>query len=127
MDTARDTTQIAPLQDAAPRVLRNLGAAGTLEVLRITKGLQLKGEELLFVGVAGRQGSKARMVRVRFTEGALPRQPRFDDATGTIELYYPHRDHAEVQALLNARRTRFCYFWRSAQGGQTHAWLLSSP
>lgn len=127
MDMARDTTQIAPLQDAAPRVLRNLGASGTLEVLRITKRLQLKGEELVFAGVPGRQGSKARLVRVRFTEAVMPRPPRFDEGSGTIELYYPDRDHAEVQALLNTKRNRFCYFWRSAQGGQTHAWLLSSP
>jgi hypothetical protein len=116
-----------PLQDAGPLVAQRLRSSGELEVLRITKALRAKGGQLEFSGVPARQGSKARSVRVTFTNDGISVAPRFDEATGRIDLFYPDRDHPEVQALLNGKRNRFCYFWRSAHGRQTHAWLLSSP
>lgn len=115
------------LRDSGPLAARHLLATGELEVLRITKAIATKGDALEFAGVAARQGTKARGLRVRFTPDFLAVPPRFDAATGIIEVYYPHRDHPEVQALLQGRRNRFCYFWRSARSGQAHAWLLSSP
>lgn len=111
--------------DAGPRVLSHLGAAGALEVLRITKAIRKQGEELLFAGAPARHGSKARRVRVRFSNERMA--PSFDAESGTIDLWYTHRDHPEVQALLNSKRNRFCYFWQTLESGHTHAWLLSSP
>lgn len=113
--------------DSGPTAARHLLATGELEVLRLTKAIRSQGEVLEFAGIPARIGTKARGVRVRFTPEFLAVPPRFDAESGFIELYYPHRDHPEVQALLNAKRHRFCYYWRSQRSGQAHAWLLSSP
>lgn len=113
-------------RDRGPLAAQHLLASGDLEVLRITRRLSKEGDALEFAGLPARMGTKARGVRVRFTPDFLSVPPRFDAASGFIELYYPHRDHPEVRALLDARRNLFCYFWRSARSGQTHAWLLSS-
>lgn len=121
------TTSRAALSDSGPRAAERLRAFGALEVLRITKALRSAPDRMEFAGTPARQGSKARSVLVSFVADGIPRQPRFDEASGRIELFYADRDHPEVQALLNGKRNRFCYFWRAAKGGQTHAWLLSSP
>ncbi len=114
------------LRDQGPVAAQHLLASGDLEVLRITKPVRSEGDALVFAGVPMRQGAKARGVRVRFTPDFLSVPPRLDEASGLIELYYPHRDHPEVQSLLNSKRNRFCYYWRSKRSGQAHAWLLSS-
>jgi hypothetical protein len=114
------------LRDSGPAAAQHLLASGQLEVVRIVKATSTKGDTLEFSGVPTKQGSKARAVRVRFTADYLKLAPRFDAATGIIELFYPHRDHPEVHALLNGKSNRFCYFWRSERSGHTHAWLLSS-
>ena len=113
-------------KEGVPRTAMSLGASGQLEVVRITKPLPAQGGELVFAVAPARDGSKARSIRVSFTTDGLVHPPEFDAASGRIQLFYPDRDHPEVQGLLNSKRNRFCYFWRSSHGGHTHAWLLSS-
>jgi hypothetical protein len=108
------------------RTALHLGSSGALEVMRITKAIPTGSDDLLFLGVPVRHGSSARSLRVSFAQDGTMPAPRMDQNNGRIHLHYPHRDHPEVQALLNSKRDRFCYFWRSANGDQTHAWLLSS-
>jgi hypothetical protein len=111
--------------DAIAPVTSHLLASGKLDVVRITKGLRESQSELVFAGVPARAGTRARRIVVHFASGTVP-SPRFDQASGTIELFYSRRDHPEVQAMLNSKLARFCYFWQSAKGEQTHAWLLTS-
>lgn len=114
------------LQEGGLRTALSLGSSGALEVVRITKALPSQNGDLLFVGSPARDDSKARSIRVSFITDDVLHAPEYDTATGRIHLFYPHRDHPEVQGLLNSKRNRFCYFWRSAKGDRTHAWLLSS-
>ena len=114
------------LKEGGPRTAVSLGASGQLEVVRITKPLPAQGDELVFAGAPARDGSKARSIRVSFTADGQVHAPEFDASNGRIHLFYPDRAHPEVQGLLNSKRNRFCYFWRSSHGGHTHAWLLSS-
>lgn len=115
-----------PYKEGGLRTALHLGSSGALEVMRVTKAIPTANGDLLFLGTPARAGSIARSLQVSFaTDDVLP-SPSLNPENGRIHLYYPHRDHPEVQALLNSRRNRFCYFWRSAQGDHTHAWLLSS-
>ncbi len=114
------------LHEGSLRTALSLGSSGALEVVRVTKALPSEDGDLLFAGAPARDGSKARSIQVSFTTDNAVHAPEFDATTGRIHLYYPRRDHPEVQGLLNSKRNRFCYFWRSAEGGHTHAWLLSS-
>lgn len=115
-----------PHKEGGLRTALHLGSSGALEVMRVTKAIPTANGDLLFLGTPARTGSIARSLQVSFaTEDVLP-SPSLNPENGRIHLYYPHRDHPEVQALLNSKRNRFCYFWRSAQGDHTHAWLLSS-
>ncbi|MBL7953060.1 MAG: hypothetical protein JNM62_15230 [Flavobacteriales bacterium] len=108
------------------RTALHLGSSGALEVMRVTRAIPTANGDLLFLGTPARTGNTARSLLVSFeTEGVLP-APTMDPSNGRIHLFYPRKDHPEVLALLNSKRDRFCYFWRSAKGDQTHAWLLSS-
>ena len=108
------------------RTAMQLANTGALEVMRITKAIPTSSGDLLFLGVPARHGGSARSLQVSFIqEGAVP-APRMDPKNGRIHLHYPNKEHPEVQALLTSKRNRFCSFWRSAHGDQTHAWLLSS-
>lgn len=108
------------------RTALHLGNTGALEVMRVTRAVPTANGDLLFLGIPARIGSRARSLQVSFTTEGVPPAPSLDPKNGRIQLYYPDRDHPEVQALLNSKRNRFCYFWRSAKGDHTHAWLLSS-
>jgi len=114
------------LKESGPHAAMHLAHTGTLEVMRVTKAIPTANGDLLFLGVPARTGSSARSLHVSFTQQSVHEPPTMDPMTGRIHLSYPHRDHPEVQALLNSKRNRFCYFWRSASGDRTHAWLLSS-
>lgn len=120
------TTTSNHLKEGGLHTTMSLGASGQLEVVRITKPLPTQGDELVFAGAPARDGSKARSIQVSFTTDGQVHAPEFDASNGRIHLFYPNRDHPEVQGLLNSKRNRFCYFWRSSHGGHTHAWLLSS-
>lgn len=122
----RGATPSNHLKEGGPRTAINLGSSGALEVVRITKPLPSSNGDLVFAGTPARDGTKARSIQVSFTSDGLVHAPTFDASNGRIHLFYPDRDHPEVQGLLNSKRNRFCYFWRSANGGHTHAWLLSS-
>ena len=114
------------LRDSGPDAANRLVAAGELEVLRIT-GRQADGPDgLILQGRPARPGGRARSVRISFDLDAASLAPFFDTTTDRIQVYYPHREHAEVVAMLNRHLDRFCYFWRSAEG-RTHAWLVGSP
>ena len=108
------------------RTALHLGSSGALEVMRVTKAIPTANGDLLFLGIPARTGSIARSLLVSFSMEAVLPTPSLNPDNGRIHLYYPHRDHPEVQALLNSKRNRFCYFWRSSEGDHTHAWLLSS-
>ncbi len=125
MTMMQETVDGIRYTDAIAPVTSHLLASGKLDVVRITKGLRESPGELVLAGVPARAGTLARRIVVHFTSGTVP-SPRFDKANGTIELFYPRRDHPEVQAMLNSKLARFCYFWQSAKGEQTHAWLLTS-
>jgi|GEM_PF-744174 hypothetical protein len=104
----------------------HLTSSGALEVMRITKAVPTGNGDLQFLGVPARHGSTVRSLLVSFiAEDTMP-APEMDPINGRVHLYYPHRDHPEVQLLLNRKRKRFCYFWRSAEGDHTHAWVISS-
>lgn len=113
-------------KESGLRAAEHLDNSGSLEVMRVTRAIPTSTDDLLFLGVPARAGSTARSLLVSFGEQAGLEAPSMDALTGRIHLHYPHRDHPEVQALLHSKRNRFCYFWRSASGDRTHAWLLSS-
>ncbi|HRD53199.1 MAG TPA: hypothetical protein PKY96_11190 [Flavobacteriales bacterium] len=125
MDTTRAT--VSQPTDALGPISERLTAWGKLCVARITKSLRSVDGELVFAAAPARAGTVAKRIVVRFVDSIERPAPRMDASTGTIELYYPRRDHPEVQQLLNSKKDRFCYFWESAHGKQAHAWILSSP
>jgi len=122
----RTSNTTSQLKEGGLHTALSLGASGALEVVRITKALPSQGADLVFAGAPAGDGSKARSIQVSFTTDGQVHAPEFDASSGRIHLFYPDRDHPEVQGLLNSKRNRFCYFWRSSNGGHTHAWLLSS-
>ena len=94
-------------------------------MLRVGRREQRKNDTLVFTGTPGTSGRKARSVEVRFVPpGSVVPAPSFDPITGRIQLSYDRRDHPDVVGLLNNRGTRFCYFWRSADGNRCRSWLL---
>lgn len=112
--------------DTALRPTLALGSSGMLEVLRVGRMVRKATDLLRFEGVPGSKSSHVHGLEVSFVEGEAP-APLLDAAKGIIQLFYPHRDRAEVEKMLVSRKQRYCYFWRSRDGGQRHAWLLSSP
>jgi hypothetical protein len=120
------TAPTTHLKEGGLHTALSLGSSGALEVVRIIKPLPVQNGDLLFAGASTRDGGKARSIQVSFTTDGQVHAPKFDASNGRIHLFYPDRDHPEVQGLLNSKRNRFCYFWRSSQGDRTHAWLLSS-
>ena len=103
-----------------------LNAAGSIQVLRVTRKVQGSNEHLMFAGVPTSPSSKTRGLEVTFVTGVAP-APKLDPVSGVISMYYSISERAEVERLLNSDRKRFCYFWRSADGERRHAWLLTSP
>jgi hypothetical protein len=103
-----------------------LRSAGMIEVLRVTRLVRKASDMLSFTGVPTSSSSSVRGLEVSFVEGEAP-APGFDPVTGLLRLFYPQRERPEVERLLTSKRQRFCYFWRSRDGDQRHAWLLSSP
>lgn len=103
-----------------------LQSAGLIEVLRVTRLVRKANDVLRFVGVPGSSSSSVRGLEVSFVEGETP-APGLDPVTGLIRLFYPQGERGEVEKLLTSKRQRFCYFWRSRNGDQRHAWLLTSP
>lgn len=108
------------------RTAMHLANTGALEVMRVTRSIPTASGDLLFLGVPARHGGIARSLQVSFAKDAALPAPRLDISNGRIHLCYTDKDHPEVQALLNSKRNRFCYFWRSTNGERTHAWLLST-
>lgn len=97
-----------------------------MEVLRVTKRLGSKEGLHRFLGVPASTSSHARGLEVAFiAEGRTP-DPSFDPVSGFIRLFYPSREQNEVLRLLESKRKRFCYFWRSRDEALKHAWLLTS-
>lgn len=124
-----ETRHSAPdqlLQEEGMDKTFHLEGSGTLDVMRVTRNVYSTAGSLLFVGTPVRAGSKARSLLVSFCPNGEPPAPTLDSRNGQVHLHYPHRDHPEVQALLNGKRKRFCYFWRSAKWGHTRAWVISS-
>ena len=106
---------------------------GTLHILRVLRQLSVKEpissalRTLSFKGVPFSRQSKATAMRVSFVEEPQPPMPTFDIATGTIELFYPITELAEVHDLLRSGKERFCYYWKSSDGLRCRAWLMASP
>src|SRR5262245_30945604 len=95
---------------------RSLRSFGHLEVLRVTRQLGAPKDQLLFAGSPASSQSTVRSVEVTFVAPGAPLPQPTLDATGRIHLYYSDRDHPEVQALMQSRRKRLCYFWTSFDG-----------
>lgn len=124
-----DTPANDHLQQASDSGLHHalaLRSAGMIEVLRVTRLVRKAADMLSFTGVPGSSSSSVRGLEVSFVEGEAP-APGFDPVTGLLRLFYPQRERTEVERLLTSKRQRYCYFWRSRDGGQRHAWLLTSP
>lgn len=98
-----------------------------MEILRITKRVPSKDGGIRFSGVPASSTSRVRGLEVSFVEDAAAPPPILDPVTGMIRLFYPRREQKEVLGLLESKRRRFCYFWRSRDEVFRHAWLLSSP
>lgn len=101
-------------------------SAGIIEVLRVGRLVRKATDVLRFDGVPASKSSHVRALEVSFVEGDAP-SPGIDPASGLIRLFYTKRERGEVERLLHSKRSRYCYFWRSRDGGQRHAWLLTSP
>lgn len=120
-----------PLVRPIAGTLRDTGAhlsrTGTLHILRVGRLVQEQPTGLTFSGSAFPRAGKAHSLQVTFVPtGTVVPPATFDEATGRIHLHYSDRDHPEVQDLLANRRSRLCYFWRSADGLRSRAWLVIS-
>lgn len=105
----------------------HLNRTGRLHVLRVGRKQDDTSTGFLFTGSPFSRGEVARSLQISFVpSGSVVPPATFDEATGRIHLHYADRDHPEVQGLLEARRTRLCYFWRSADGLRSRAWLVIS-
>lgn len=124
MDTTLDRIQ-EPTDSGLHHALA-LGSSGLLEVLRVGRLVRKANDVLRFNGTPGSKASHVRALEVSFVDGEAP-APGFDPVDGLIRLFYPRNERSEVEQLLTSKRQRYCYFWRSREGDQRHAWLLSSP
>ena len=115
------------VRDADLGHVLSLRSAGLMEVLRITKRVRSADGGLRFSGVPASTTSSVRGLEVSFVEDGAAPAPSLDPVSGFIRLFYPKREQHEVLALLESKRRRFCYFWRSRDDAFKHAWLLSSP
>lgn len=111
--------------------LEPINASGHIEAVEITRMLTRRskgtGTELSFAGRPVSRQSRAQRVRVAFlAEGQKVPPPMFDPSTGRIDLFYSMSEYAEVRTLLTSRNDRLCYFWRSADGSNKLAWLLTA-
>lgn len=121
------TTLRPPPVGTLRSTIEHLDRTGRLHVLRVGRKQVESTSGLLFTGSPFSRGGMARSLQVSFVPGGAVVPPAtFDEATGRIHLHYTDRDHPEVQALLQSRRSRLCYFWRSADGLRSRAWLVIS-
>lgn len=115
------------VQDAELGHALSLRSAGLMEVLRITKRVRSKDGGIRFNGIPASGNSRVRGLEVSFVEESAAPAPTLDPVSGFIRLFYPRHEQQEVLELLESKRRRFCYFWRSRDEVFRHAWLLSSP
>ncbi|MEO8591028.1 MAG: hypothetical protein ABI432_16740 [Flavobacteriales bacterium] len=125
METPQNLSSVARDTDLGHAL--SLRAAGVMEVLRITRRVRTTDGGLRYAGVPGSSSSNVRGLEVSFIAEGTPPPPILDPISGFIRLFYPSGEQHEVQQLLESKRHRFCYFWRSRDEAFRHAWLLSSP
>ena len=103
-----------------------LNSVGSIEVMRLTRLLRRSKDELHFKGEPASSKGHLRRLEVTFVDGDAP-SPNFDEASGSLHMFYAEHERKKVEAVLLSKRQRYCYFWHSRDGTQRHAWLLSSP
>lgn len=103
-----------------------LSPTGLIEVMRVKRLVRKAQDMMRFVGTPVSSQSRVRELEVSFVQGDAP-APGFDPVTGLLRLFFAERERQEVERVLTSKRSRYCYFWHSADGAQRHAWLLSSP
>ena len=100
---------------------------GHVEVVRIKRRSRKWPELLLFKGSPVSKHGVAKSVLITINEaGSGSTTPWLDLEKGRIHITYPSMEHAELQALLADPGSFLCYFWTSADGTKSLAWLLKS-
>lgn len=107
---------------------------GHLEVMRIRRvvqahdGRQAPADGLKLQGQPGSTRSKAVNATLTFIPAGKELPPAsYNEATGTIDLYYPEAERERVTHLLRSPHSRFCYFWEAKDHRGSLAWILVRP
>ncbi len=111
-----------PLLKDVPSPELGTGRFGQVEVVDIQRRSRRQPDILLFKGTPGSKHSTAK--RVLVTVGDAANAPQMDRGHGQIHLHYASKDDPELKALLADPGAFVCYFWESADGRMSHAWLL---
>lgn len=99
---------------------------GQVEAVKLRRRSRKHPELLLFKGEPASGLSIAKSVLVTIVEqGELP-QAWIDREKGRIHLFFASADHPDVVALTDDPSSCVCYLWSSADGRQSHAWLLKT-
>lgn len=124
-----NTPAADPIQEQSDVDLRHthaLNSVGSIEVMRLTRLVKRESDGLHFKGEPASSRGHLRKLKVTFVAGDAP-SPGFDEASGSLHVFYSEHERKKVEAVLLSKRQRYCYFWHSRNGVQRHAWLLSSP
>ncbi len=127
MIRSKDPLQGSPLRDQLPGNGLGLRSFGKVEVVSLHRRSRKHPELLLFKGSPSSAHSVAKSVLVTLVPDseALP-APHFDRAKGRIHLFYHSDAHPDVKMLVEHPGDCVCYLWTSANGEQSHAWLLKA-
>lgn len=115
-------SSVQPLLQDVPSPEMDAKRLGQVEVVDIKRRSRKHPELLLFKGTPGSKHSTAKSVLA--TVGNEAQAPWLDRAQGRIHLHYASKEHPELQALMAEPGAFACYFWESADGTKSHAWLL---
>lgn len=100
---------------------------GQVEAVKLRRRSRKHPELLLFKGDPASKLSIAKSVLVTIVppNGEMP-APWIDREKGRIHLFYPSAEHPDVVAMTENPGNCVCYLWTSANGKQSHAWLVKT-
>lgn len=102
-----------------------LRASGRVEAVHIRRRSRKHPELLLFKGTPASKHSVAKSLVATVVGPGEPLPPPWIDMEkGRIHLFYSDADHRDLVALREDPASQVCYLWISADGLQSHAWLL---